>query len=502
MSRKLKNGLSFLGSFAIFSIIAGCVGTGGIAPEQRQIEAAQLATDAAIQAANRDAGWPEQRWWGIYGDPQLNALIEQALDNSPTLDQAAARIRQAMALAGQAESAESPQVNGEVKLQRHKWPTDFFYGPGELADTTTWNNEATIGLTYALDLWGRDRSDTERARNIAYMAAAEARVAQLELESNIVRTYVKLSLQYAERDIGESMLKQQQEMLDLAQNRLRGGLGTDFEVSQAQVPIPETRRKIDALDEGIALNRNQLAALIGKGPGAAAGIQRPQLKLSRAVGLPSQLPAELLGRRPDVVASRWKVAALAKGVDVARAGFYPNVDLMASIGFNAVGGGMLEYLTSRKFNYSVGPAVTLPIFDGGRLRSELGEASAAYDGAVAQYNETLVNALKDISDQLIRMHSAEQQAVYAGQSVDAAQTAYQLAQEAYEGGLTDYLNVLHAQTSLFQQQLTQQKVVATRLAVHADLLVALGGGLIDPVDSPRAEHLTPESVPLKARTDE
>ncbi|WP_346727583.1 efflux transporter outer membrane subunit [Zestomonas insulae] len=502
MSRKLKNGLICLGSFAIFSIIAGCVSTGGIAPHQGHLDPATLATDSAIQAANRDAGWPQERWWSVYGDPQLDAWIATALDNSPSLAEASARIRQAMALAGAAEAAEAPQVNAEVKLQRHKWPTDFFYGPGELADTTTWNNEATLGLSYALDLWGRDRSDSERARNVAYMAAAEARVAQLELESNIVRTYVMLSLQYAELDIGHSMLKQQQEMLELAQRRLRGGIGTDFEVSQAQVPIPETRRKIDSLEEAIALNRNRLSALAGKGPGAGASLRRPQLKLAAAAGLPSQVPAELLGRRPDVVASRWRVAALAKGVDVARAGFYPNVDLMASIGFNAVGGGMLEYLTKSKFNYSVGPAVTLPIFDGGRLRGELGESAAAYDAAVAQYNQTLVNGLKDISDQLIRMHSADQQATFAAQSVQAASTAYQLAKEAYEGGLTDYLNVLQAQTSLFQQQLTEQKVAATRLAVHADLLVALGGGLIDQGDNPKPEALAPETVRVKAPVDE
>ncbi|CAD5108719.1 Toluene efflux pump outer membrane protein TtgI [Pseudomonas carbonaria] len=471
--------------------------TGGIAPQERHLEAAQLATDAAIQAANRDAGWPRERWWTVYGDPQLDAWIDNALQTSPSLAEASARIRQALAMAGAVEAAEAPQVNGQATLQRHHWPTDYFYGPGELADTTTWNNTAAIGLSYALDFWGRERSNSERARNLAQMAAAEARVAQLELESNIVRAYVMLSLQYAQLDIGHAMLDQQQEMLELAQRQLAGGLGTEFEVSQARVPIPETKRQIDALEEAIALSRNQLAALAGQGPGAGASLQRPRLKLGAAPGLPSQLPAELLGRRPDVVASRWKVAAAAKGVDVARAGFYPNVDLLASIGFNAVGGGLLEYFKGSKFNYTVGPAVTLPIFDGGRLRGELGESSADYDAAVAQYNQTLVVALKDISDQLIRLKSADHQAHLAAQSVEAARTAYQLAQEAYDGGLTDYLNVLHAQTSLFQQQLTQQKVEATRLAARADLIVALGGGLVGEKDSPRPSRLTPATVQVR-----
>ncbi|MBW6061964.1 TolC family protein, partial [Pseudomonas aeruginosa] len=137
-----------------------------------------------------------------------------------------------------------------------------------------------------------------------------------------------------------------------------------------------------------------------------------------------------------------------QGVDVARADFYPNVDLMASVGFSAVGGGMLEFFRSAKYTYSAGPAVTLPIFDGGRLRSQLGEAAAGYDAAVEQYNQTLVDALKNISDQLIRLHSVDIQKDFAAQSVASAQKTYDIATLAYQRGLTDYLNVLNAQTRL------------------------------------------------------
>nr|WP_017937996.1 efflux transporter outer membrane subunit [Pseudomonas thermotolerans] len=497
MPSKIQRGLAFLGSFVVSSIIAGCISTDGLAPQAERQQAETLATDAAIRAAAEEAGWPEVRWWAAYGDPQLDALIDSALRDSPTLAEATARIRQALALAGATEAAEQPQADAQAAIQRHHWPTDFFYGPGELADTTTWFSNAALGLSYPLDFWGRERSNSERARNLVQLAAAEARVAQLELESNIVRSYVMLALHYAQLDIGEAMLAQQQEMLELAQRRLDGGLGTEFEVSQAQVPIPETRRKIDALQEAIALNRNQLAALAGKGPGAGASLQRPRLRLSGTPGLPSKLPAELLGHRPDVVAARWKVAAEAKGVDVARADFYPNIDLIASLGYNAVQGSMLGVFSGHKFNYTAGPALSLPVFDGGRLRGQLGQAAAAYDAAVAQYNQTLVTALKDISDQLIRLRSAEHQAQLAAQSVAAAQTAYRLAQDAYDGGLTDYLNVLHAQTSLFQQQLIQQKVEASRLAVRADLAVALGGGLAAPEDSPTPNVLEPATVPVR-----
>lgn len=502
MSRPLVKGLAFVGSFVVFSTIAGCISTHGIAPQEQRLGNDQLATDAAIQSANRDAKWPGEQWWRAYGDPQLDTWVQTALDSSPTLSEAEARVRMALSMAGVAESAESPQVSADASLLRHKWPSDYFYGPGTLAKTTSWNNNAALGFSYDLDLWGRDRSNTERYMNVAYMTAAEARMAQLELESNIVSAYIQMSLQYAELDIAKAMLEQQQQILSLAQRRLAGGLGTQFEVSEAEVPLPETQRKIDAVEEAIALSRNQIAALAGKGPGAGAAIKRPSLRLTAQPGLPSALPLELVGRRPDVVASRWKVAAQAKGVDVARAEFYPNVDLVASLGYSAVGGGMLEFLTGQKFTYSVGPAISLPIFDGGRRRSELGQESAGYDAAVAQYNQTLVKALKGISDQLIRTHSMEKQQELAEQSVAAAQKTYDIASKAFRGGLTDYLHVLNAQTRLFQQQLTLQQVQAARLETHAGLVVALGGGLLDAKDMPKEKQMVPSSVsvhPLSER---
>lgn len=206
---------------------------------------------------------------------------------------------------------------------------------------------------------------------------------------------------------------------------------------------------------------------------------------------------ELLGHRPDLVASRWQVAAEARGVDAAEADFYPNVDLVASVGYNAVGGGMLEFLRGQKFNYGIGPALSLPIFDGGRRRALLGEASASYDAAVARYNGTLVQALRDVSDQLIRVRSLARQQQLADDSVAAAQHTYELATQAYQGGLTDYLNVLNAQTRLFQQQEVAQQVHAGRLAAHAGLVIALGGGLGEPDQAPDDVHLLPERVPLR-----
>jgi NodT family efflux transporter outer membrane factor (OMF) lipoprotein len=493
--RRISRELKTLSVWALSLAISGCIGTGGIAPQDQALNANTLATDEAIQSAARDARWPTAQWWQAYGDPQLNRWVELATHDSPSLAMAAARVREARAMAGIVESAESLQINSDTTLKRHNWPNDQFYGPGALSGSNTWDNNTSLGFSYALDLWGRESNATERAVDLAHMSVAEARQAQLELQNNVVRVYIQLSLHYANRDIVAATLAQQQQILDLANKRLNAGIGTHFDVSQAETPLPETHRQLDALDEEIALSRNQLAALAGKGPGEGARLQRPTLSLGAPLKLPSSLPAQLLGQRPDVVASRWQVAAQARGIDVAHAGFYPNVDLVGSLGYMATGGGMLGFLAGKKFNYNVGPAITLPIFDGGRLRSQLGEASAGYDIAVAHYNQTLVNALKGISDQLIRRESMDKQKGFAAESVASAQKTYDIAMIAYQRGLTDYLNVLNAQTLLFRQQQVEQQVQAARLTAHADLVTALGGGLGAGNDVPQDTKTVPSKTP-------
>lgn len=475
MPRRIIRVLWPVGLLAFTLVLSGCIGTHGITPQGSVLHADSLATDQAIQSAALDAHWPAAQWWRAYGDAQLDRWVDMATLGSPSLALAAARVRQAKAMAQVAESAESVQVQGNASLMRHDWPEDQFYGPGALADTRTWDNNASLGLSYALDLWGRERNASEQAVDLAHVSAAEQRQALLELQENVVRAYIRLSLDYARLDIAEAALAQQQQILDLAQRRLKGGIGTHFDVSQAETPLPEAHRQIDALQEAIALSRNQLAALAGKGPGQGAALQRPALSLHTALTLPSALPAELLGQRPDVVAARWQVAAQARGIDVAHAGFYPNVDLVGSLSYMATGGGMLEFLTGSKLGYKVGPAISLPIFDAGRLRAELGRASAAYDQTVAHYNQTLVMALKNVSDQLIRRASMDKQQALAAESVASAQKTYDIALIAWQRGLTDYLNVLNARTQLFRQQQVQQQVEAARLEAYAGLVVALGG---------------------------
>jgi NodT family efflux transporter outer membrane factor (OMF) lipoprotein len=487
----VPKGIAAAAVFTILLTIAGCASTGGIAPQARTIDASSLDAGSAIRAANADAQWPATDWWRAYDDPQLNQWIADAQAGNPSLAVAQARVREAASMAGVARAALAPQVNGSLSIQREQWPDNVFYGPGPLAGEQSWNNTGTLALAYHLDFWGKDKNAAERALDLAHASAADARAAQLELQANVVRTYIEMSMNYALLDIAKATLQQQQQIVDLANRRLKGGIGTQLEVSQAETPMPEYERQIDALEEKIALGRNQLAALAGKGPGAGDAIKRPTLSLAAPAGLPAALPADLIGHRPDVVAARWSVAAQARGIDVAKAGFYPDINLLASIGGYAAMGPLFQFLKSPSHSWSVGPALTLPIFDGGRLRSQLGAASAGYDEAVERYNQSIVGALKDISDQVIRIRSLATQADDADRSVAAARRNYELSREGYRRGLSDYLNVLVAQSQLLRAQEGVAKVQAERLGAHASLMTALGGGLDDPANGPQDADTLP-----------
>jgi NodT family efflux transporter outer membrane factor (OMF) lipoprotein len=430
------------------------------------------------------------QWWTAFDDSQLDTLVAHAIANNPTLAFAKARIREAEASSDNAQAALYPHVDGSMSLARKHFPDNTYYGPGAYNHTTTWNNTAALSLSYNLDLWEKDRNAVGRALDIAHAQAADERAAAIELETNVVKAYIALSLNYVLRDIADSTLKEQEHSAAIARKRLNAGIGTRLDLSQAVAQLPELRRQIQVYDQMTAHSRNQLAALVGSGPGFGDTISRPNLSLRAVAGLPSALPAELIGHRPDVVAAKWIVAANARGIDVAKAQFYPNINLLASVSQMAAGGTFLTFLHPEGTGWTAGPAITLPIFEGGALRAQLGVASAQYDEAVENYNAVLVSALKDISDQVVTVQSLEGQVIESANSVSAASDSYRLADEGYRRGLTDYL-VITAQMQLLRARDAQAHVQASQLAAYASLQTALGGGADMHLEAPSDQEIDP-----------
>jgi len=462
--------------------ISGCANMGGIAPHSKITDGNTLAAGAAIQGAAIDANWPKAAWWQAYRDPQLDALVLQAISGSPTLKIARARVELASSLAGIARASTLPTVGAKAEMTR-----ELFTGQGlvppPLAGTWSWVAEIGVQARYDLDLWEKDRNALEAALDTVHVSAAEARSAQLQLETSVVRSYLHLALQYQLKDVANASLQQQEAIAGIARRRLRAGLGTQLEVSQAETSLPVARSNIEQLDESISLLRNQIAALSGQGPGAGDAIQRPSL-LQGATGevvqqlpiaLPDYVPANLIGRRPDVVAQRWRVEAAGKNIEVAKAGFYPDINISAFLGFQSLG--FAGFLSSNSALRGIGPAISLPIFEGGRLRGRLGAETANYDAAVESYNNTLVLALQSVADQIVKLKSSEKQKAEIEKALALAQKSYDLAQRGFHSGISEYLSVLNAQTVLLQQQQRMEQANAAYLDAWAQLMQALGGGL-------------------------
>lgn len=460
---------------ALALTLVGCADMGDIQPQTHKLDVTRLHAGHAIAAATTGVAWPRQQWWEALGDAQLNRLVAAALADNPGLHLAQARVSQARALAGVAQAATLPRVDASASADRELYSAHSTV-PAPLAGNYAWKNTAALSGSYDLDLWGRNRSALAAALDEVQLASAEAQMARLALETAIVRSYIQLSLDHALRDTVIDSLAERERILGITRRRRAAGLASDIDVTGIETTLPAGRRELEQIDTAIALLRNQLAALIGKGPGDGESIARPRLTLDgeHAAELPARLPAELLGRRPDIVAQRWRVEAAAHLVDAAKAQFYPNINLAAFAGFQSLG--FAHLLDANAAMRGVAPAISLPIFDGGRLRGQLGGQTAAYAGAVEQYNATVVQALADVANAVTRAQSAREQARLSHSALIAARRAHALADRAYRAGMTDAVSVIGARIALLAEQRQMAQVASGELDNYAALMAALGGG--------------------------
>lgn len=473
MSR-LSHRISKLTILLLALLLAGCASMRGLYTHARALDPDQLDTRQSMaDVAFSPAAWPKDAWWTDFGDAQLDKIITDALSGQPGLRMAEARVRQAEAVASAVGASLYPQVNASLKSTRQRFSADGTVPP-PIAGSWQTINDLSLGLNYELDFWGKNRAAVNAELGRTHAAEVDLQAARLMLATALARTYLRLDLAYAQRDLAQDTLKQREQILELTRRRVAAQIDSRLELTQAEAALPATRERIAALDESIALLGNQLAALQGKGPDTGLAIRRPQLAAIDAVSLPSSLPAELIGRRPDVVADRWRVEAASQDIKVAKAGFYPNISLNALVGLQSLGFDQLLDAGSRVLG--IGPAISLPIFDGGRLRGYLGTRQAGYDAAVEHYNATVITAVHDVVDQLVSLHWLQEQMQQEDQALQLNQRTYELAQARYRSGLANYLQVLSAETQVLAQK---QLVIASQSRqreLRLNLIRALGGG--------------------------
>ncbi|MBV7426594.1 efflux transporter outer membrane subunit [Acidovorax sp. sif0715] len=435
---------------------------------------------AGLNASASESAAPSQ-WWTTLGDAQLNALVDKALQGSPSLAVSRARLEQAVALSQVREAASGPQVNLGVDATRQRY-TAHGLVPAPVAGNTY--NSGTVQATFSWspDFFGQHAAELQAALGQARAAQADAAAAANTLAAQVGRSYVALARLVSQREVAVRALEQREEQRRLTNDRVAAGLDSQVELTQAQAAVPDARTQIEALDEQITLARRQVAVLTGQAPDALTTLT-PQLAALQPAPVPEALGADLLGRRPDVVAARWRVEAATQGVKVARTEFYPNINIGAFIGLNSLGLDNLFNAGSRQMG--VTPALRLPIFDGGRLRAQLGGRQAELDAAIAQYNGMVLDAVKEAGDAMASVQSLKRQQALQDDAAASAEKAYRFAQERYRAGLGNYLVVLSTESQVLAQRRLAVDLRARQLDTRLMLMKALGGGWTDDTDTLR-----------------
>jgi NodT family efflux transporter outer membrane factor (OMF) lipoprotein len=490
--RAMKVGMSAI----LAAVLPACVNYAGIHSDKQMAQPQQLETAQSLPAES--GHWPGADWADQFGDAQLKVLIDEALMGSPTVAQARARIAAAQAYTETAKAGTMPSINADYSLERKQF-SGTSYIPKPFAGSWQTENDGLLSASYDLDVWGKKRETLKASVSELQATKADAEVVKLTLTTAIARTYNQLARLYVLRDIAQQEVERREAIDRITAGRIGTGLDTEVERKTAQANLATARSVVAAFDGSILTTRYQLAALMGKGPDRGLAIARPELGVGDEVRLPDNLPADLVSRRPDIVAARWRVDAITHEVKEAKAEFYPDINLSAAIGLDAFGFG--RFLTAASRTASVGPAIHLPIFDAGALRAQLKGRYADFDTAVATYNQTLINALSDVATQLAQIHSSDAQLADAQAAQLAARQADDLAITQYKGGLTNQLTVLNADMTALQAEQAVANLLMSRRDQQIALASALGGGYVDTSSDAtrRADSHAPSSPVLAAR---
>jgi NodT family efflux transporter outer membrane factor (OMF) lipoprotein len=460
-------------TLCVAAALTACASLPGEQAPQPAIQS--QAAFASGQAFAAPAGkWPANGWWRVYGDAQLDALIEEGLAGSPTVAIADARLARARSFQDNARGALAPQISVRASTTAEKQSYNYL-SPAEMTPRG-WNDygRASLDLSWEIDFWGKNRAALAAATSDAIAAAADADQARLALSTAIASSYAELARLYAALDTATAARDLRAKTAELFGKRYANGLETLGSQRQADSRRAASEADVLSLAEQVQLQNNRLAALLGAGPDRAQSIRRPKAGFMRAFTLPATLSVDLVGRRPDLVAARLRAEAAARRIHVYRAQFYPNVNLNAFIGVQSFGVDMLR--ESGSDIGGVGPAVTLPIFNGGRLRAQLRGAEAEYAEAVANYDKALVQALQEVADAAVSQRALGAQLERIDLAVEAAREAWRVQNDRYNGGLATYLDVLTAEDYLLGNLRTQSDLRSRSMSLDVALNRALGGG--------------------------
>jgi outer membrane protein, multidrug efflux system len=453
-----------------------CAACAGLPPKSEPV---QLSATAPVDALDAAVGgeWPAREWWKRYQDPTLDQLIALAMASSPSLATAHARFdsaRQSVRIAGAAAGA---QVQANADFDRQRLSENGLFPPELLG--FTWYNQADLGLqaSYTFDWWGKQRDAVEAAMDQAHAAQADHSAAALMLESSIADTYFGWQADQGRIALAREHAGVVQREATIAAARMGADLDPAEETHRSDLALAAVHEQIAALEGSAKLRVVALAGLVGRSIAELPPLQaRPLPALSG--NLPDDVKIDLIARRADIMASRWRVEAAERSRDSARAEFYPDITINALAGLSSIEAGKLFEYGSRV--PQLGAALHLPIFDAGRLKARYGAAQASIDSAVASYQDTVVSAARDVATQATTRAQIAAERSQRVIQVNAAQQLESGASARVRQGIVDPRTELTASETWIEQRDVLLQLDAAALSADIGLQRALGGGYEDP----------------------
>ncbi|WP_430309725.1 efflux transporter outer membrane subunit [Pseudomonas sp. PONIH3] len=412
-------------------------------------------------------------WWELYGDKQLDALVEELNRSNQTVAQYEAQYRQAQALVRSSRAALFPSLNLSVGKNRSA------QGTGSSSSSLSNNSSgirdtynAQLGVSWEIDLWGKLREAMNANEASAEASLADMAAIRLSQQSELVQNYLQLRVIDAQKRLLEATVAAYERSLKMNENQYRAGVAGPDAVAQARTQLKSTQADLIDLAWQRAQYENAIAVLMGKAPAGFALAASGDIPALPQV--PVSLPSQLLERRPDIASAERKVMAANANIGVSRAAYFPDLSLSMNGGYSSSSFNNWIELPNRY--WSVGPQLALTLFDAGKRSAEVDRSVAVYDQTVAQYRQAVLDGFKEVENYLVQLKVYGDEAVVRQEALEAARESLRLTENQYKAGLIGYLDVVNVQTTALSSERSVLTLLQGRLVASVQLIAALGGG--------------------------
>ena len=428
---------------------------------------------AGWRQANPSDALARGAWWELYGDAQLNDLVQTLNRSNQTVAQSEAQFRQAQALVRSARGAFFPSADLSVGKTRSSQGTgssnsSLTSSSSGIRDTLN----AQVGVSWEADVWGKLRRGLEANEASAQASLADLAAMRLSQQSELVQNYLQLRVIDQQKRLLQNTVVAYERSLKMSENQYRAGISGKDAVAQAQTQLRNTQANLIDLIWQRAQFENAIAVLTGQPP---AGFTLAETQAVPALPqIPESLPSQLLERRPDIASAERSIIAANANIGVAKAAYYPDFSLSLSGGYSS--STYEDWISVPNRFWSVGPKIALPLFDGGQRSAEVGRNEALYDQTVAKYRQTVLDGFREVENYLVQLKVLEDEAVVQQQALESARESLRLTSNQYKAGLIAYLDVVVVQATALSAERTVLNLQQSRLIASVNLITALGGG--------------------------